>query len=100
MTQQEEALPGPSLRLATSLVLSDSSSCRLSEARERRLIIKDCLIKSRPLRSECGQRFGNFNYLRFARSVTSNRGVKITLCLSNTCSGQPNANLGRGHLSL
>src|SRR5437870_4304068 len=53
--------------------------CRLSQPTQRRLIIKDCLVQSQPLRNKSGLGVGNFDNLRFAGAVTSDRSVNIGL---------------------
>ena len=61
-----------------------SLSRRLPQTRERRLVIKDCLVKGKPLRRQRRQCIRDFNYLCFAGAVTRNRRVKITLRLNDT----------------
>ena len=61
-----------------------SLPCCMPEARERRLIVKECLVKSKPLCSQRRQCVRDFNYLCFAGAVTRNRSVKVAKVTKET----------------
>src|SRR5437870_6983395 len=63
----------------------------LSKPSQRRLIIENCLIQSQSLRNEGRLCIGDFDDLRFACAIASDRSVQVTLCECYSLTGQPYA---------